>query len=146
MNIFLLGSFLSLSSHDLITTNVGEGMSRQLDDLRCKQDQFIHALYSVTEGNCCTCGDLHTISRKLGFDHQTCVSIVSYFVTKGIIERHHESLSHLVKLTTKGVDFVEVTFAAAHMLEAKLTEYAEGAASVLDGHNPRTAEELQNGS
>ena len=121
-------------------------MSRQLDDLRCKQDRFIHALYSVTEGNCCSCGDLRTISQKLGFDRLTCVSIVSYFVTKGIIERHHESLSHLVKLTTKGVDFVEVTFAAAHMLEAKLTEYAEGAASVLDGLNPRAAQELQNDS
>jgi predicted transcriptional regulator len=111
-------------------------MSRQLDDLRCKQDQFIHALYSVTEGNTCTCGDVRTITQKLGFDRQTCVSIVSYFVTKGIIERHYESLSHLVKLTNKGVDFVEVTFAAAQMFETKLTEYAEGAASVLDGHNP----------
>jgi len=119
-------------------------MSRQLDDLRCKQDQFIHALYAVTGGNCCTSGDLRTISRKLGFDRHTCVSIVSYFVTKGIVERRHESLSHLVKLTTKGVDFFEVTFAAPHTLEAKLTEYAEGAASVLDKHNLRAAQAQQN--
>jgi len=85
-------------------------MPRHLDDLRCKQDQFIHTLYSVTQGDTCTCGDVRTITRKLGFDHNTCVSVVSYFMTKGIIEQRHESLSHLVKLTSRGIDFVEVTF------------------------------------
>jgi predicted transcriptional regulator len=87
-------------------------MSRQLDGLRCKQDQFIHALYAITKGDSRTCGDVRTITQKLGFDRHTCASIVGYFVAKGIIEQHHESLSHLVKLTTRGVDFFEVTFCA----------------------------------
>lgn len=124
-------------------------MSRQLDDLRCKEDRFIHALYSVTESGNWTCGDARTITQKLGFDRQTCVSIVSYFVTKGIIERCHESLSHLVRLTVRGVDFVEVTFSAAHIPEAKFADFAEGAACVLDelgGLNPRAAQEPRNDS
>jgi len=117
-------------------------MPRHLDDLRCKQDQFIHTLYSVTEGDSCTCGDVRTITRKLGFDRQTCTSIVSYFTKKGIIEQRHESFSYLVTLTSKGVDFVEVTFsAAAHLLETKLTDFADGAACVFDRPNSRAIKE-----
>ncbi len=108
-------------------------MPRHLDDLRCKQDQFIHALYSVTHGDTCICGDVHTIGRKLGFDHHTRVSVVSYFMNKGFIEQRHESLSHLVKLTSKGIDFVEVTFSAAtHVFETKLNDCADGAACVFE--------------
>jgi predicted transcriptional regulator len=113
-------------------------MPRHLDDLRSKQDQFIHALYSVTEGNTWTCADVRTIKRKLGFDRHTCTSIVSYFLSKGIIEQRHESLSHLVKLTSRGVDFAEVTFSAVtYMFETKLTDCVEGAACVFEGlHSP----------
>jgi len=111
-------------------------MPRHLDDLRCKQDQFIHTLYSITEGDTCICGDVRTIRRKLGFDRHTCVSIVSYFLSNGIIEQRHESHSHLVKLTSKGVDFVEVTFSAVtHILDMKLPDFADGAACVFEGQN-----------
>jgi predicted transcriptional regulator len=117
-------------------------MPRHLDDLRCKQDQFIHTLYAVTQGDMCTCGDVRTITQKLGFDRQTCASVVSYFAKKGIIEQRHESFSHLVTLTSKGVDFVEVTFsAAAHLLETKLTDFADGAACVFEGRNSRALKE-----
>ncbi|MFZ0925883.1 MAG: hypothetical protein WCE82_08105 [Halobacteriota archaeon] len=109
-------------------------MPRHLDDLRCKQDQFIHTLYSVTEGDTRTCGDVRTIRRKLGFDRHTCASIVSYFLSKGIIEQRHESLSHLVKLTSRGIDFVEVTFSAVtHVFETTLNDCADGAACVFEG-------------
>jgi hypothetical protein len=55
---------------------------------------------------------------------------------KGIIEQHHESLSHLVKLTSRGIDFVEVTFSAVtHVFETKLNDCADGAACVFEGHN-----------
>jgi len=111
-------------------------MPRHLDDLRCKQDQFIHALYSVTQGDTCTCGDVRTITRKLGFDHHTCVSVVNYFMNKGIIEQRHESLSHLVTLTSRGIDFVEVTFSAVtHVFETKLNDCVDGAACVFEGLN-----------
>jgi hypothetical protein len=40
---------------------------------------------------------------------------VGYFVAKGIIEQHHESLSRLVKLTTREVDFFEVTFCRSRL-------------------------------
>jgi predicted transcriptional regulator len=114
----------------------GEAMPRHLDDLRCKQDQFIQTLYSVTEGDTRTCGDVRTITRKLGFDRHTCVSIVSYFLSKGIIEQRYKSLSHLVKLTSKGVDFVEVTFSAVtHVFETKLSDCTDGAACVFEGLN-----------
>jgi predicted transcriptional regulator len=111
-------------------------MPRHLDDLRCKQDQFIHALYSVTRGDTRTCGDVRTIKRKLGFDHHTCVSVVNYFMNKGIIEQRYESLSHLVKLTSRGIDFVEVTFSAVtHVFETTLNDCADGAACVFEGLN-----------
>jgi len=111
-------------------------MPRHLDDLRCKQDQFIHALYSVTQGDTCTCGDIRTITRNLGFDHYTCVSVVNYFMNKGIIEQRHESLSHLVKLTSRGIDFVEVTFSAVtHVFETELNDCVDGAACVFEGLN-----------
>ena len=111
-------------------------MPRHLDDLRCKQDQFIHALYSVTQGDTRTCGDVRTITQKLGYDRHTCTSIVRYFLNKGIIEQRYESLSHLVKLTSVGVDFVEVTFSAVtHILDAKLPDFADGAACVFEGQN-----------
>lgn len=117
-------------------------MRRQLDELRSKQDQFIHTLYLVTQGDTCTCGDVRTITRKLGFDRHTCASVVSYFVKKGIIEQCHESLSHLVTLTSEGVDFVEVTFSAAsHIFETKLTDFADGAACLFDGLNSRALKE-----
>jgi predicted transcriptional regulator len=108
-------------------------MPRHLDDLRCKQDQFIHTLYSVTRGDARICGDVRTITRKLGFDHHTCVSVVNYFIDKGIIEQRHESLSHLVKLTSRGIDFVEVTFSAVtHVSETKLNDCADGVACVFE--------------
>jgi predicted transcriptional regulator len=117
--------------------NKGEAMPRHLDELRCKQDLFIHALYSVTQGDTCTCVDVRTIRRKLGFDHDTCVSVVSYFMNNGIIEQRHESLSHLVKLTSRGIDFVEVTFSAVtHVFETKLNDCADGAACVFEAQNP----------
>jgi hypothetical protein len=120
----------------------GKVMPRHLDDLRCKQDQFIHTLYAVTQGDICTCGDVRTITQKLGFDRHTCTSIVSYFTKKGIIEQHYESFSHLVTLTSKGVDFVEITFsAAAHILETALTDFADGAACVFDRPNSRALKE-----
>ena len=109
-------------------------MPRHLDDLRCKQDQFIHALYSVTQGDTRTCGDVRTITQKLGYDRHTCTSIVRYFLNKRIIEQRYESLSHLVKLTSRGIDFVEVTFSAVtHVFETKLTDCADGAACVFEG-------------
>jgi len=109
-------------------------MPRHIDDLRRKQDQFIHVLYSVTRGDACTCGDVRTITQKLGYDRHTCVSIVSYFLNKGFIEQHYESLSHLVKLTARGIDFVEVTFSAVtHVFETKLNDCADGAACVFEG-------------
>ena len=112
-------------------------MPRHLDDLRCKQDQFIHALYSVTQGDTRTCGDVRTITQKLGYDRHTCTSIVRYFLNKGIIEQRYESLSHLVKLTSRGIDFVEVTFSAVtHVFETKLNDCADGAACVFEAQNP----------
>jgi CTP-dependent riboflavin kinase len=109
-------------------------MPRHLDDLRCKQDQFIHALYSVTQGDTRTCGDVRTITQKLGYDRHTCTSIVRYFLNKRIIEQRYESLSHLVKLTSRGIDFVEVTFSAVtHVFETTLPDCADGAACVFDG-------------
>jgi len=109
-------------------------MPRHMDDLRSKQDRFIQTLYSVTAGDTYTCGDVRTITRKLGFDRHTCVSIVSYFLNKGIIEQCQQSLSHLVKLTSKGTDFVEVTFSGVtHVFETKLNDCTDGAACVLEG-------------
>jgi hypothetical protein len=88
-------------------------MPRHLDDLRCKQDQFIHALYSVTQGDTRTCGDVRTITQKLGYDRHTCTSIVRYFLNKRIIE---------------------VTFSAVtHVFETTLPDCADGAACVFDG-------------
>jgi len=117
-------------------------MSRHLDEMRCKQDQFIHTLYAVTQGDICTCGDVRTITKKLGFDRHTCTSVVSYFAKKGIIEQRHESFSHLVTLTSMGVDFVEVTFsAAAQLLDTTLTDFADGAACVFEGLNSRALKE-----
>jgi CTP-dependent riboflavin kinase len=89
----------------------------------------------VTHGDRCVWGDVRTITRKLDFDRYTCTSIVRYFKNKGIIEQRHESFSHLVTLTSKGVDFVEITFsAAAHFFETTLTDLADEAACVLDVH------------
>lgn len=117
-------------------------MSRHLDEMRCKQDQFIHTLYAVTHGDICTCGDVRTITQKLGFDRYTCTSVVSYFAKRGLIEQRQESFSHLVKLTSKGVDFVEVTFSAVtHMLETTLTDFADGAACVFEGFDSRALKE-----
>ncbi|HYA32945.1 MAG TPA: hypothetical protein VEG65_02970 [Candidatus Bathyarchaeia archaeon] len=110
-------------------------MPRHLDDLRCKQDQFIHRLYAVTEGDTCTCGDVRTITKKLGFDRHTSGLVVRYFLGKGIIEQRHVSRSNLAKLTDKGVDFVEVTFSAVtHVFETKLPDCVDGAACVLERH------------
>jgi len=134
LNIFSLRNYLSIGI--ILHQKRGEAMPRHLDDLRCKQDQFIHTLYSVTQGDTCTCADVRTITRKLGFDRHTSVSIVSYFLNKGIIEQRYESLSHLVKLTPHGVDFVEVTFSAVtHTLSAELTDFADGAACVFEEQN-----------
>ena len=91
INIFSLARYLSCGLHTYNKRLGGDVMSRHLDDLRCKQDQFIHTLYSVTKGDSCTCGDVRTITQKLGFDRHTCVSVVSYFAQKGIIEQRHES-------------------------------------------------------
>ncbi|MDD1721429.1 MAG: hypothetical protein LUP95_05525 [Euryarchaeota archaeon] len=107
-------------------------MSRRLDAMRSREDQFIHALYSVTKGDTRVCGDVRTIARRLGYDRRTCVSIVAHMRRKGIIEQHN-SLRHLVRLTASGVDFVEVTFAdLAHFLGEARADCAEGAACLRD--------------
>lgn len=108
-------------------------MSRRLDAMRCKEDQFIRALYAATKGNTNTCGDVRTIARKLRYDRGTCTSIISYFVERGIIEQRNDTLHHLVNLTVTGADFVEVTFAdSVHLLQDMFTECTEGAACVYD--------------
>ncbi len=107
-------------------------MSRRRDAMRSREDQFIRALYSVTGGDTRVCGDIRTIARKLGYDRQTCSSIVARMRRKGIIEQHR-TLRHLVRLTARGVDFVEVTFAdIAYFLNEARTECAEGAACLRE--------------
>ncbi len=110
----------------------GEGMSRRLDAMRSREDQFVRALYSVTSGDTRVCGDVRTIARKLGYDRETCTSIITQMRKKGVIEQHH-TLNHLVRLTTSGVDFVEITFAdIARFLDEARTDCAEGAACLRD--------------
>ncbi len=107
-------------------------MSRRRDAMRSREDQFVRALYSVTEGDTRICGDIRTIARKLGYDRQTCSSIVAYMRRRGIIEQH-STLRHLVRLTASGVDFVEVTFAdIGRFLDEARGECAEGAACLRD--------------
>ena len=111
----------------------GEVMSRRLDAIRCKEDQFIRALYAATKGDTNTCGDVRTIARTLRYDRGTCTSIVSYFKERGIIEHRDETLHHLVNLTAVGADFVEVTFAdSVHFLQETFTDCTDGAACVYD--------------
>ncbi|MGZ4902510.1 MAG: hypothetical protein ACXVI3_03650 [Halobacteriota archaeon] len=115
-------------------------MSRRLDAMRSKEDQFIHALYSVTKGDTRVCGDVRTIARKLGYDRQTCTSIIAHMRKKGIIEQHN-TLQHLVRLTASGVDFVEVTFAdIADLLGEARADCAEGAACLRDEFVSRVGE------
>ncbi len=103
-------------------------MSRRLDAMRSKEDQFVHALYAVTKGDMRVCGDVRTIARRLGYDRQTCFSIIARMQRKGIIEQH-STLHHLVRLSASGVDFVEITFAdIAHFLNEARADCAEGAA------------------
>ncbi len=126
--VFELGA-----QHDMYELfNRGEGMSRRLDAMRSREDQFVRALYSVTKGDVRVCGDVRTIARKLGYDRQTCTSIVAQMRKKGVIEQHH-TLHHLVRLTASGVDFVEITFAdIARFLDEARTDCAEGAACLRD--------------
>lgn len=107
-------------------------MSRRLDAMRSREDQFIRALYSVTKGDTRVCGDVRTIARKLGYDCQTCSSIVAHMRRKGVIEQHN-SLHHLVRLTAGGVDFVEVTFVdITRFLNEARADCIEGAACLRD--------------
>ncbi len=107
-------------------------MSRRRDAMRSREDQFVRALYSVTKGDTRVCGDVRTIARKLGYDRKTCTSIVTHMRQKGVIEQHN-SLNHLVRLTVRGVDFVEVTFAdLGRFLDEARADCAEGAACLRD--------------
>ncbi len=107
-------------------------MSRRLDAMRSREDQFIRALYSVTKGDTRVCGDVRTIARKLGYDRTTCTSIVAHMRRKGVIEQHN-TLRQLVRLTASGVDFVEVTFAdITRFLDDARADCAEGAACLRD--------------
>ena len=126
--VFELGA-----QHDMYELfNRGEGMSRRLDAMRSREDQFVRALYSVTNGDTRVCGDVRTIARKLGYDRETCTSIIAQMRKKGVIEQHH-TLNHLVRLTASGVDFVEITFAdIARFLDEARTDCAEGAACLRD--------------
>ncbi len=114
-------------------------MSRRLDAMRSKEDQFIRALYSVTKGDTRVCGDARTITRKLGYDRQTCASIIAYMRKKGVIEQHN-TLRHLVRFTASGVDFVEVTFAdVVHFFGEERADFADGAACLRDEFVSRLA-------